>query len=183
VTTLTAIKAALDGRIAPGSMLCSDNATASIKAAMRADIRADTEPRRVIVPTSIPHSCQNRGDWLPDSPASRPRRRDGRCAHLSRATTCAAAAGEGGPMATADVRQDSGRKERCHHPQQAATAAQAWSAKTFWLAWPWSVFCFTECFDVAEPRSGEPEAFRDLILNTDRKASSTCAAYTSGPNF
>lgn len=52
--SLTAIEAALEGRIAPGSVVCSDGATAYVKAA----VAAGAEHRRVIVPTIIPHAVK-----------------------------------------------------------------------------------------------------------------------------
>ena len=48
--SLTAIEAALDGRITAGSVVCSDGTTASVKAA----VKAGAEHRRVVVPTITP---------------------------------------------------------------------------------------------------------------------------------
>jgi hypothetical protein len=48
--SLTAVEAALDGRIAAGSVVCSDGAMAYVKAA----VKAEAEHRRVIVPTITP---------------------------------------------------------------------------------------------------------------------------------
>jgi transposase-like protein len=48
--SLTAIEAALDGRIAPGSVVCSDGTAAYVKAA----VTAGAEHRRVVVPTITP---------------------------------------------------------------------------------------------------------------------------------
>lgn len=53
---LTGIEEALDGRIAPGSVLCSDGATGYVKAA----VKAGAEHRRVIVPTIISHAVKVR---------------------------------------------------------------------------------------------------------------------------
>jgi hypothetical protein len=53
---LTGIEAILDGRIASGSVLCSDGATGYVKAA----VKAGAEHRRVIVPTVIPHAVKVR---------------------------------------------------------------------------------------------------------------------------
>jgi len=50
LSSLTNIEAALDGRIAAGSVLCSDGAHAYVKAA----VKAGAEHRRVIVPTITP---------------------------------------------------------------------------------------------------------------------------------
>ncbi len=52
--SLTAVEAALDGRIAPGSVLCSDGA----KAYVRAAVAAGVEHRRVIVRTQTPRSVK-----------------------------------------------------------------------------------------------------------------------------
>jgi hypothetical protein len=52
--SLTAIEASLDGRIAPGSVLCSDGAKAYVRAAMAAGV----EHRRVIVQTQTPRSVK-----------------------------------------------------------------------------------------------------------------------------
>jgi hypothetical protein len=48
--SLTAIEAALDGRIAAGSVVCSDGVAAYVKAA----VKAGAEHRRVVVPTITP---------------------------------------------------------------------------------------------------------------------------------
>ncbi len=48
--SLTAIEASLEGRIAAGSVVCSDGAVAYVKAA----VKAGAEYRRVIVPTVTP---------------------------------------------------------------------------------------------------------------------------------
>ena len=48
--SLTAIEAALDGRIAAGSVVCSDGAMAYVKAA----VKARAEHRRVLVPSTTP---------------------------------------------------------------------------------------------------------------------------------
>ena len=48
--SLTAIEAALDGRIAAGSVVCSDGAPAYVKVA----VTAGAEHRRVVVPTITP---------------------------------------------------------------------------------------------------------------------------------
>src|SRR5918911_481460 len=48
--SLTAIEAALDGRIAAGSVVCSDGAMAYVKAA----VKARAEHPRVLVPTTTP---------------------------------------------------------------------------------------------------------------------------------
>ena len=48
--SLTAIETALDGRIAAGSVVCSDGAAVSVKAA----VKAGAEHRRVVVPTITP---------------------------------------------------------------------------------------------------------------------------------
>ncbi|MDO9712589.1 IS1595 family transposase [Paracraurococcus lichenis] len=48
--SLTAIETTLDGRIAPGSVVCSDGTAAYVKAA----VKAGAEHRRVVVPTTTP---------------------------------------------------------------------------------------------------------------------------------
>ncbi len=65
--SLTAIEAALAGRIAPGSVLCSDGARAYVRAA----IMARAEHRRVVVPTTIHHAVKI-------NPAPTKRRQKGR---------------------------------------------------------------------------------------------------------
>jgi transposase-like protein len=54
LSNLTAIEAALDGHIAPGSVLCSDGS----KAYVRAAVKAGAEHRRVFVPTITPTSVK-----------------------------------------------------------------------------------------------------------------------------
>lgn len=52
--SLMAIEPALEGRIAAGSVLCSDGAKAYVKVA----VAAGAEHRRVVVPTIIPHAIK-----------------------------------------------------------------------------------------------------------------------------
>ncbi len=52
--SLTAIEAALEGRIAGGSVVCSDGAKAYVKAA----VAAGAEHRRIVVPTIISHAVK-----------------------------------------------------------------------------------------------------------------------------
>jgi hypothetical protein len=52
--SLTSVEAVLSGRIAPGSVLCSDGA----KAYVRVAVAAGAEHRRVIVPTQTPRSVK-----------------------------------------------------------------------------------------------------------------------------
>jgi hypothetical protein len=53
---LTGIEAALDMRIASGSVLCSDGAAGYVKAA----VKVGAEHRRVIAPIIIPHAVKVR---------------------------------------------------------------------------------------------------------------------------
>jgi hypothetical protein len=54
--SLAAIEVALDGRIAAGSVVCSDGTTAYVKAA----VTAGAEYRRVVVPTITPIGGEGR---------------------------------------------------------------------------------------------------------------------------
>ena len=65
--SLSAIEAALDGRIAPGAVVCSDGAMAYVKAA----VKAGAEHRRVVVPTVTPAAVKT-------TPAPTKKRRKGR---------------------------------------------------------------------------------------------------------
>ena len=64
---ITGIEAALEGRIAPGSVVCSDGVAAYVKVA----VKAGAEHRRVMVPTTtpaavkaVPTRTKRRKGWL-----------------------------------------------------------------------------------------------------------------------